>query len=537
MKADLIIKNGLVYIADGNGSTAEAVAVCGNKIVYVGDEAGAADWAGEETRIIDMNGGMVLPGFIDSHQHAAFKVTGMFTLELHACADDHAYVEAIREYCEAHPELDAIVGAGWDRPCFNEVPLHKSTLDAICADRPVVMADAGFHVHWMNSKALEMMGIDADFEAPEGVTVEKDENGEPTGVVAEFLEVYEHFQKFTPEQFKEAILSYQEESHQYGITATFEDTPYDFDAMVEAYRQLEAEGSLKFRSSGYMRIDKGDDYEASVAKIKALREDFNSGLFRMDGGKLFIDGVLEGETAYMEAPYDNNPENYGEYQWEGATDDLNRTCRLLEEADLNYHFHTIGDKAVAVALDAIEYAKKDAENTVTRPGITHLQVVREQDFPRFKELGVSAVIQAFWAGYSEYYDQAVEFIGRERAESQFPIGSLFASGALVASGSDYPVQTNRPLLAIQMGITRAVPGDEMIMPKESEKVTLEDMLQSYTRNGAIANYLEDEIGTLEVGKKADMVILEKNLFEISPYEIVDVKEMMTIFDGNIVYER
>lgn len=537
MKADIIIKNGLVYIADGEGSTAEAVAVKGDRIIYVGDEAGAAELAADDTKIVDMKGGMVLPGFIDSHQHAAFKVTGMFTLGLHECVDDKAYVEAIAKYCEEHPELDAIVGAGWDRPYFNEVPLHRSTLDAITTERPIVMADAGFHVHWMNSKALEMMGITADFDPPEGVTVEKDDDGEPTGVVAEFLEVYEHFQKFTPDQYKEAILSYQAESHQYGITTTFEDTVYDFDAMIEAYRYLEKEGLLKYRASGYMRINKDDDLAAAVAKIKALNKEFDGGLFRLVGGKLFIDGVLEGETAYMEEPYDNNPENYGEYQWEGATEKLFEVCRLLEKEDLNYHFHTIGDKAVSTALDAIEYAKKDAENTVTRPGITHLQVVKDSDFPRFKAMGVSAVIQAFWAGYSEYYDQAVEFIGKERAERQFPVGTLFRSGALVASGSDYPVQTNRPLLAIQMGITRAVPGDEMIMPKESEKVTLEDMLQSYTRNGAIANYLEDEIGTLEAGKKADMVILDTNLFEISPYDIVKTEEIMTIFDGQIVFEK
>lgn len=537
MKADIIIKNGLVYTADGNGTTAEALAAKDGRIVYVGDESGLKDWTDDGARIIDMKGGMVLPGFIDSHQHAAFNVTGMFTLGLYECADDHEYVDTIRKYCEEHPELDAIVGAGWDRPYFKDIPLHKSTLDAITTEKPIVLVDSGFHVQWLNSKAMEMMGITADSEVPEGVTVEKDENGEPTGVLAEYMEIYERFQSFTPEQYREAILAYQEESLQYGITTTFEDTVYDFDAMVEAYRRLENEGKLNYRASCYMRINKDSNIEEAVAKIKSLHKEFDGKQFRVDGGKIFIDGVLEGQTAYMEEPYDNNPDNYGEYQWEGATEKLYETCRRLEEEDLNYHFHTIGDKAVATALDAIEYAKKDSENTVTRPGITHLQVVRTEDFQRFRELGVSAVIQAFWAGYSEYYDQAVEFIGKERAESQYPFGSLFRNGALVASGSDYPVQTDRPLLAIQMGITRAVPGDDRSMPKESEKVTLEDMLQSYTRNGAIANFLEDEIGTLEVGKKADMVILDKNLFEISPYDIVKTEEIMTIFDGRIVYEK
>lgn len=537
MKADIIIKNGLVYTADGKGTTAEAVAVRGDRIVYVGDEKGLEEQAGKDTKVIDMKGGMVLPGFIDSHQHAAFKVTGMFTLGLHECTDDYGYVEAIKKYCREHPELDAIVGAGWDRPCFKDIPLHKSTLDAITTERPVVLVDSGFHVQWLNSKALEMMGITANSEVPEGVTVEKDENGEPTGVIAEYMEIYERFQSFTVEQYEQAILSYQEEALQYGITATFEDTVYDFDAMVEAYRRLEVEKALKYRASGYMRINKDSDLEKSVAKIKALHDEFKGKQFCIDGGKIFIDGVLEGQTAYMEEPYNNDPDNHGEYQWEGATDKLYEACRMLEAEDLNYHFHTIGDKAVATALDAIEYAKKGAENTVTRPGITHLQVVRPEDFHRFKELGVSAVIQAFWAGYSEYYDQAVEFIGKDRAERQYPFASLFRSGALVASGSDYPVQTDRPLLAIQMGITRTVPGESISMPKDSEKVTLEDMLQSYTRNGAIANFMEDEIGTLEVGKKADMVILDKNLFEISPYDIVNTEEVMTIFDGQIVYEK
>lgn len=537
MKADIVIKNGLVYTADGSGTTAESIAVKGNSIIYVGDEAGVAELVADDTRVIDMHGGMALPGFIDSHQHAAFQVSGMFTLGLYDCADDHEYIDAIRKYHEDHPELEAIVGAGWDRPYFKDVPLHKSTLDAITTEKPIVLVDAGFHVQWLNSKALEIMGITDVSEVPDGVTVEKDENGEPTGVIAEYLQIYEHFQSFTPEQYTEAIRAYQEEALKYGITTTFEDTIYDFDSMVEAYRRLEAEGALKYRASCYMRVNKDSDIENSVAKIKALHEEFDGKQFRVDGGKIFIDGVLEGETAYMEEPYNNNPENYGEYQWAGATDKLYQMCRMLEKENLNYHFHTIGDKAVATALDAVEYAKKDCPNTVTRPGITHLQVIRPEDFHRFKDLGVSAVIQAFWAGYSEYYDQAVEFIGKNRAERQYPFGSLFRSGALVASGSDYPVQTDRPLLAIQMGITRAVPGDDMIMPKESEKVTLEDMLQSYTRNGAIANFLEDEIGTLEVGKKADIVILDKNLFEISPYDIVKTEEVMTIFDGQIVYER
>lgn len=535
--ADMVIKNGLVYTADGEGTTAEAVAVKDGEIIYVGDEEGLDEFTGNDTEEIDMDGGMVLPGFIDSHQHPAGVAGTIFTLSLAECKSDEEYIEAIRNYYEENPDLETLVGVGWDRPMFDSVEQTKETLDEITTEIPIVLSDSGQHIKWMNSKALEIMGISKDSKVPDGAMVEKDSDGEPTGVVSDYPSVGDKFSQYTKEQYKEALLTYQEEALSYGITASFEDAARNFDRVVEAYQELEADEQLNYRVNAYMRINRDSDLEESVSTLKKYNEENNDGLFRIDGAKIFIDGVLEGETAYMEDAYVNNPENYGQYMWEGKTEKLNELCKMLEENDLNYHFHAIGDKAVATALDAIEYAKDGAQDSVTRPAITHLQIVKPEDIKRFADLGVSAVIQAFWAGYDEYYDQAVDLLGKERADMQYPIESFFKAGVCVASGSDFPVNTDRPLLAIEMGVTRAYPGESKSLPVDEEKATLEEMIQSYTLNGAIANSREDEIGSLEVGKKADMVILNKNLFKIPATEISATEEVMTIFDGKVVYQK
>lgn len=538
--ADIVIRNGLVYTADGDGTTAEAMAVKGEEIVYVGDEAGAEDYIGKDTRVIDMDGGMVLPGFIDSHQHPYAATEALYSVSLYECETAQDYLDEVKKYRDEHPDATAIVGIGFEKPIFDKMSPTKKDLDKISKDTPIVLYDSGEHVMFLNSKALDAVGYTKDTKPSDSTTIEKDKNGELTGWVMDSEEVYEYFSHYTTEQIEDGILAYQEEALSYGLTTSFEDAPSNFEAAVEAYQDLEEKGELNYRVSAYMRIANEDDLKEAVATLKQYKEENSDGLFRVDGAKIFIDGALEAGTAYTEEAYADDPENYGVYFWEGATDRLNELCRMLEEENLNYHFHAIGDKAVSVSLDAIEYAKKDAEDSRTRPGITHLQLVKDEDVERFAQLNVTAAIQPFWAVYDEYYDMAVELLGQERADVQYPIQSLFDANVRVASASDYPVQTDRPLDAIQMGITRAYPGepeDAEFLPPESEKATLEEMLQSYTLNGAIANYREDEIGSIEIGKKADLVVLDKNLFQIDAAKIADTKEMLTIFNGKIVYER
>lgn len=540
-EADIVFTNGLVYTVDEDMSEKEAVAVKDGEIIYVGDEAGVDEYIGGDTRVVDMEGGMLLPGFIDSHQHPSGVISDVVELSLSDCETEDEYIEAIEKYDEENPDVPTIMGVGWDMPVFENIQPTKEVLDEINSKKPIVLADSGQHIKWMNSKALEEMGITADSEVPDGAKVERDASGEPTGIVSDYPGINEKFARYDADQYKEALQVYQEEALSYGITTSFEDMNRNFDEAVKAYKELEKEGKLKYRVSCYMRIKADSDFDESIEKLKTLKEENSEGLFRVDGAKLFIDGVLEGETAYMKEAYKNDPTNYGEFAWEGKEEQLNELCRTLEEENLNYHFHAIGDKAVSVALDAIEYAKEGREDSETRPAITHLQFISDEDLSRFDELGVTAVIQAFWAIYDSYYEQAVDLVGKELADRQYPVESLFENGITVASGSDYPVNTDRPLDAIESGITRTWPyeeGEELqSLPPDSEKATLEQMIKSYTINGAEANYREDEVGSIEVGKKADLVLLNRNLFDIDAYQIAETEEMMTVFDGEIVFER
>ncbi len=540
-EADIVFTNGLVYTVDEDMSEKEAVAVKDGEIIYVGDEAGVDEYIGGDTRVVDMEGGMLLPGFIDSHQHPSGVISDVVELSLSDCETEDEYIEAIEKYDEENPDVPTIMGVGWDMPVFENIQPTKEVLDEINSKKPIVLADSGQHIKWMNSKALEEMGITADSEVPDGAKVERDASGEPTGIVSDYPGINEKFARYDADQYKEALQVYQEEALSYGITTSFEDMNRNFDEAVKAYKELEKEGKLKYRVSCYMRIKADSDFDESIEKLKTLKEENSEGLFRVDGAKLFIDGVLEGETAYMKEAYKNDPTNYGEFAWEGKEEQLNELCRTLEEENLKYHFHAIGDKAVSVALDAIEYAKEGREDSETRPAITHLQFISDEDLSRFDELGVTAVIQAFWAIYDSYYEQAVDLVGKELADRQYPVESLFENGITVASGSDYPVNTDRPLDAIESGITRTWPyeeGEELqSLPPDSEKATLEQMIKSYTINGAEANYREDEVGSIEVGKKADLVLLNRNLFDIDAYQIAETEEMMTVFDGEIVFER
>ena len=537
-EADIVITNGLVYTADGEGTTAEAVAVKGDEIVYVGDAAGAEEMTGNDTRVIDMEGGMVTPGFIDSHQHPYAMAEMMFSAPLYECETAQDYLDEVEKYIKDNPDADKIVAIGFEKPIFDKISPTKETLDKISKDLPIIMFDSGEHASLLNTKALEEIGfLSDDLETEQGETIEKDENGELTGWIMDSERVYGYSSSFTAEQMEEALLAYQDEALSYGLTTTFEDAPGNFDSTMEAYKKLAGEDKLKYRVNAYMRIEPGDDADKDIEKLKKYRDEFSEGKVQVNGAKIFIDGALEAGTAYMKEPYANDPKNYGTYTWEGKTDELNEICKTLESEDLNYHFHAIGDAAVTQALDSIEYAKADATDSKTRPGITHLQFVSPEDVQRFADLDVTAAIQAFWAVYDEYYDQAVDYLGKERADVQYPIQSFFDAGVRVASGSDYPVQTDRPLEAIHEGVNRAYPDDDHMLPPEAEKATVEEMLQSYTLNGAIANFREDEIGTIEVGKKADLVVLNKNLLEIDPEKIAKVKEMFTIFNGEVVYEK
>jgi hypothetical protein len=313
------------------------------------------------------------------------------------------------------------------------------------------------------------------------------------------------------------------------------------DAMLEtqsiaAFRELEAEGLLKMRFRGALLMKPDQGAEEQIELMLRVRSANTSPYFQVEAAKIFVDGVIEGGTAYLLEPYEHRPDFRGEPIW--GPEILNQMSAALDRENVQIHVHVIGDAATKITLDALEYAQEQNGRRDSRHLITHLQLVTPEDIPRFRQLGVIGVPQPFWFKVDDYYrNLALPYLGKDRADSQYPMRSFIDAGVVMASASDFPVTIPfDPLIGIQTGITRSaisVEPEEILWP--DEKVDLEEMIASFTYNGAYANYLENELGSLEVGKRADIVVLEKNLFEISSTEIAQTKVLLTLVDGEVVF--
>lgn len=546
-KADLVLKNGFVYTVDRQRSFAETVAVAGKEIAYVGNTAGVKDHIGPQTEVIDLAGKMVLPGFIDSHAHASATIDEDDGVMLYHLKSKAEYISAVKDFAARHPDLSVIYGHGWQNDVFPAQGPLRGELDAIIRDRPVsLMSDDG-HSIWVNSRALEMAGVTKDTPCPAGGMIEIDpQTGDPSGTIRETARdlVQNVLPPYTVDQLKTGIREFMVEAARVGITTVHdpllllpesEGMLNGFGAArnsILAYDELVKGGEMTARARGTILTDptKGDSQVPALAAACAAR---NNPLFQITGAKVFIDGVVEGGTAYLLEPYAHKPDFRGEPLWDRQA--LNALFKAVDRAKLQIHIHAIGDAAIRMSLDALEYAIGHNGRRDSRHLITHLHVVDSADIPRFAELGVIGVPQPFWHVKGDYF-WALEatYLGVERAEREYPMKSLHDAGVVLAGASDYPVQVpSPPLLAIQLGVTRCIPGEtnpaEILGP--AERMSLADMIAAYTINGAYANFIENETGSIEVGKKADLVVLDRNLFEIPESEIADTQVLMTIFEG------
>ena len=549
--ADIILQNGVVYTVDRQRSLAEAVAVTGRNIIYVGSNSGAAGLTGPQTEVIDLGGKMVLPGFIDSHAHASATINGDDSVILDGLDSAAAYVSAVKDFAAAHPDLSVIYGHGWRNEAFAPEGPPKEALDEVVWDRPVSLMSNDGHSIWVNSRALEMAGVTRHTPCPSGGLIEMNPvTGEPGGTVRETARdlIQNVLPPYTVEQMKTGIRDFMREASRVGITSVHDPLLLLPDGggqlngfgsarnSVAAYQNLVANGELTCRVRGTILTDPTRG-ELQVPALAAACAAQKHPLFRISGAKVFVDGVVEGGTAYLQKPYAHKPDFRGEPLWE--QDRLNALCRAADRHNLQIHIHAIGDAAVKMALDALEYARTHNGPRDSRHLITHLQIVDYEDIPRFARLGVVGVPQPFWHVKGAFFREIeVKFLGYERAEKEYPMKSFLAAGVTLASASDYPVQVpSPPLVGIMRGVLRRHVGetdpDEIL--GAGERMTPADMIASFTINGAYANRIEDETGSIEVGKKADLVVLEKNLFDIPAEQIGAVPVLMTLFEGRTVY--
>lgn len=535
--ADIVLTNGRIYTVDASRSWAEAVAITDGRIAFVGSNSGADELIGSNTNVVDLNGRMMLPAFQDSHVHPISGGIEASACDLNGLNDLASYRSVIGEYAAANPDVEWITGGGWAMSVFGPGGAPSRTIiDELVPDRPVFLTSQDGHTGWANSRALEIAGITKDTPDPVDGRIDRDPvSGEAIGSLQEGAMnlVRQYVPGDTPATRRQGLIYAQNMLHSYGITS-IQDASVRRDSL-ETYAALEKSGQLKLRvvASLWWERDKGSE---QIERLLALREEFSEGaLLRPTTVKIMMDGVMENYTAAMLEPYLIPGSSRGIPMVSPET--LNQVVPLLDAAGFQVHFHSIGDAAIRYALDAIEEASLENGQLGNRHHISHIQMWDPADIPRFAELDVVANFQPVWAYADDYVTElTIPFIGEERARWMYPIKTVLDTGATIAFGSDWSVSTANPFPQMETAITRKDADDDTdtsFIPEE--RIDLETAIVAFTINAAFVNKQENETGSIEVGKLADLIVLDKNLFETEQDDISETKVLLTLFGGEPVY--
>ncbi|MEJ2603636.1 MAG: amidohydrolase [Gammaproteobacteria bacterium] len=537
--ADIVFTNGGIYTADAEHSRAAGLAVRGDTIVAVGDGPEIERYVGADTRVIDLDGRLALPGFHDAHMHPLSGGEMLLGCSLFGITGQEAILAKVADCVAGSEPGEWIIGENFDLASFPGGNPHKSLLDEIAPDRLVYLRGSDGHNDWANTRVLELAGIDAETPDPPKGVIERDpETGEPTGVLRETARapVEALLPQATFEDRVAALEATLEETARYGITSLVD--AWTGLADWEVYDHAAKAGDLTARvkaslTYGVNARHQGEEWEAVLAR----RDDFESDRFAVSSVKFFVDGVLEGETAALVEPYTGMGDHRGVLNFE--TDELAQAVTRFDRMGLQVHMHAIGDLAVREGLDAIEAARKANGPAGNRHHITHLQLVHPDDVPRFAALGVTANFQALWAYPDPWITEInLPVVGQERVDRMYPIGSIREAGGRIVGSSDWAVSSMNPLEAMETAITRQDPYGEIAGTLNAdEAVDLATMVDAYTRNGAWLMGQDDITGTLEPGKRADIVVLDRDIFAIPATELSEVQVDLTLLDGVIIYER
>ena len=532
--ADLVLRNGRIYTLDDARTWAEALAIDDGRIVFVGPDAGVDALVGPETRFVDLEGRMVLPGFHDSHVHPVSGGVELGQCDLNGLATREGLFAAIEECAARTPDEEWLVGGGWDLPLFPGANPHRSDLDRLSPGQPAYLSSADGHSTWVNSRALDIAGIDATTPDPPNGRIERDpKTGEPTGTLRESASalVSKHLPPLEPEDYVEGLKRALRMANGFGITSLIEASARD--RTLEAYAALARSEELTARVRVSLTVAESKD-ESQVDELIQMRARYQADGIRADAAKIFADGVIESGTAALLEPYLDFGHR-GELNF--TPEVLDRIVSRLDKEGFQVHVHAIGDRAIRASLDAFEKARSANGQRDSRHHISHIELFHPDDIPRFRSLGVVANFQPLWAFADSYITDLTEpQLGPERSRWLYPIKSLKDSGAVLAAGSDWSVSSMNPLDAVQVAVTRrdltAPPGPSWI---PEERVDLDTILAAYTRGGAYLQHEEALTGSLEVGKRGDLIVLEKNLFDVPETEIHRVRVLLTLLDGKEVF--
>jgi predicted amidohydrolase YtcJ len=528
--ADLVVVNAKVYTADSAHWTAEAFAVKGGRVLYVGDKKGAMAYKGDSTKVEDAGGATVIPGMTDAHAHVVGQ--GMRGIDLRGTATYEAVVAKIAESAKTTPKGVWILGRGWDQNLWpgKVFPTHEK-LSAAVPDNPVYLTRIDGHAGLANAAALKLARVTAATKDVQGGKIERAATGAPTGVFIDNAQrlIGGVLPGETLEQIKAAILVTQDEMHHWGLTGVHD--AGEGATAIQAYEELGREGKLNSRFY-VMLSDNADLLKTWFARKPAIAEYGGTLWIRMV--KAYMDGALGSRGAALLAPYSDDPHNTG----------LLRTTpehiRELAEQALQHGYqmgvHAIGDRGNRIVLDAYEAALKAHPTKDPRLRIEHAQILDLSEIPRFKALGVIPAMQGSHQTSDMYW--AKERLGEERLAGAYAWQSLLKTGVIVPNGSDFPVEKVNPLISFHSAISRQ---DDKNWPeggwRPQERMTRDQALLSMTMWPALAAFQEAELGSLTVGKRADFTVLDKDIMTVPADQVLATGVVATFVGGKAVFRR
>jgi predicted amidohydrolase YtcJ len=491
---------------------------------------------------------MLLPGFQDAHVHPVLGGLDLLQCDLHDAGSLPEYEGIIRGYAEGHPEATWILGGGWSMDVFPGGTPTKDVLDRLVPDRPVFLPNRDGHSAWVNTRALEIGGVARDTPDPTDGRIERDRAGEPAGTLHEGAMnlVGDHAPATSPEEMYQGLLKGQAYLHSLGITG-WQDAIVGADEQAnnfDAYLRAGASGDLTARVIGALWWDRKRGLD-QIDDLVALRARGLAGRFAATSVKIMQDGICENFTAAVLEPYldaDGHPtQNRGISFVEPEL--LKEAVTRLDALGFQVHFHSLAERAVREALDAVEAARVANGASDRRHHLAHIQVVHPDDIPRFRQLDAVANAQPLWAAHEGQMDElTIPFLGHPRATWQYPFASLARSGATLAMGSDWSVSSPDPLEEMHVAVNRVMPPSypyrvdnrEVFIPEE--RIDLADAIAGFTTGTAFVNHLEDRTGSIEPGKEADLIVLDRDLFAHPVDEIADASVQLTLVGGERVYE-
>ena len=545
--ADLVLNNGRIYTGDKNNPWAEAVAIRDRHIIRVGSNNSVLEVTGAGTRIIDLEQKMVMSGINDAHNHALRGVVSeLFECRFPFTATPEEVSRKIESCVSSNPPGEWITGGQWTSDFFvdNELGSPRRWLDSFSGSYAILLRDDSYHNVWANSKALQLAGITADTPGPQGGRIRREDNSrEPNGVLEETATrlLLDQVPAPAPEQYDRAARELQRLLPAYGITGF--KIARATDAVAEALYRLDRESGLKMHVSLALHTPKGLRSEPlDIEQLQKKRYRFTSGHIVADSVKIFLDGVpTASRTAKMIAPYTPDADFEGGHTGELLLEPelLAADITALDKAGFRIKIHTAGDGSVRTALDAITQARHNNGFTGQLHELAHAGFIDPEDIPRFSALQVAPELSPYLWFPSPIIDSVINAVG-ERGRRYWPTRDLLDAGAFVITGSDWPaaVKSANPWRGIEALITRRHPDSndsESLWPEQS--VSLEEALQIYTLNNAEALGLSGQTGQAKAGMLADLIVLDRNLFEIPAAQIGDTRVLLTLFEGRVVYGK